>query len=243
MFWRKKYKCPIDKEDQSWVRDKLDWIDKEMFPLETRETILPTKSFFDHDFKGGEDDAEYVLQKVADIFKTSIEDIELGYYSEEPLELDRGMITQTEDGKGSAGMYSQSGDKYYIDIEIQQLQRPESLITTIAHELSHYVLIGLNHIYEDSEENEWLTDLFTIANGFGVFMGNTKFEFQQWNEGDGWGGWKYEIQGYLPQQLIGYIMAEIEMKKSKEIPDWIRFMKDDFRKDFEKSMKYLMSQK
>jgi len=242
MFWNKKNICPIEKDDQTWIRETLEWINKEMFPLESKETILPTKSYFNYDFTGIEKDAEYVLTEVAKIFNTPIDEVELGFYSEEPLELDRGLITQTEDGKGSAGMYSQDEHKCYIDIEVQQLKRPNSLITTIAHELSHYVLIGLNQIYEESEENEWLTDLFTIANGFGIFMGNTKFEFNQWQSGDGWGGWQYSMQGYLPQQIIGYAMAEIEIRRSKSMPDWVKFMKEDFRKDFVKSMKYIKNE-
>jgi len=243
MFWNKKNKCPIVKEDQIWVREMLKWIDSEMFPLETKETILPTRSYFNYDFKGVEQDAEFVLKEVAKIFNTQIDNIELGFYSEEPLELDRGLITETEDGKGSAGMYSQDEHKFYIDIEIQQLKKPNSLITTIVHELSHYVLIGLNQIYEESEENEWLTDLFTIANGFGIFMGNTKFEFSQWQSGDGWGGWQYSIQGYLPQQIIGYAMAEIEIRRVNSTPEWTKFMKGDFKNDFTKSLNYLITEK
>lgn len=241
MFWNKRRKCPIDNEDQSWIRDMLEWIDTEMFPLESKETILPLKSYISHDFRGVEQDAEVVLQEVAKIFDIPIDDIELGFYSEEPLELDRGLVTKTEDGKRSAGLYYQDEQSYYIDIEVQQLKRPHSLITTMAHELSHYVLIGLNDIYTDTIENEWLTDLFTIANGFGIFMGNTKFEFSQWSSGDGWGGWSYRIQGYLPQQIIGYAMAEIEIKRSNSIPDWTQYMRGDFSDDFTKSMKYLLS--
>lgn len=242
MFWNKKLKCPIDVEDQSWIRQMLDWIDQDMFPLTSRETILPTKSFFDYDFTGLEKDAEYLLSNIGKIFQVNVDQIKLGFYSEESLELDRGLVTQKEDGKGSSGIYSEQNNKFYIDIEVQQLKRPNSLIATIAHELSHYVLIGINDIYMEDEENEWLTDLFTIANGFGIFMGNSKFEFSQFESGDGWGGWQYSIQGYLPQQVIGYAMAEIETKESYEIPEWTKYMKDVFRKDFTESMKYLAAQ-
>ena len=243
MIWNKKNKCPIEIEDQSWIREMLEWIDNEMFPLVSKKVILPTKSFFDYNFTGAEQDAEFVLVEVAKIFNTSADKIELGFYSEEAIELDRGLITQTENGEGSSGAYSQDESKFYIDIEVQQLKRPASLIATIAHEFSHYVLIGLNQIYKDSEENEWLTDLFTIANGFGIFLGNSRFEFNQWQSGDGWGGWQYSIQGYLPEQIIGYAMAEIEIRRSKSIPDWAKFMKADFRKDFIKSMNYLSKEK
>ena len=56
MFWSKQHTCPIEQEDQTWIREMLQWIDTEMFPLVSKQTILPTKSYFNHDFKGVEKD-------------------------------------------------------------------------------------------------------------------------------------------------------------------------------------------
>jgi hypothetical protein len=241
MFWKRKPKCTIELEDKKWIEDHLNWLDNNVVKIKNHPTILPTKEFFDWQFNGGEKDAEFVLNKVAEYCNVNPEKINLDFYSEESIELDRGTFTQKEEGTGTAGLYVQQGNKYSILIEVQQLKRPNSLIATMAHELSHYVLLGQKDVYLEGEENEWLTDLLAITFGFGIFIGNTKFEFNQWQSGDGWGGWQYSSQGYLPQQITAYAMAEIEIRRTKEIPEWIDFLKNDFKNDFKKSMKFLIS--
>jgi hypothetical protein len=81
--------------------------------------------------------------------------------------------------------------------------------------------------------------LTAIAYGFGIFLGNSKFRFKQWQSGDGWGGWSSSTQGYLPQQIIAYAMAEIQKRKNNLQPFWHDHLKRDFKKDFSKSLKYI----
>ena len=240
MFWKNKPKCPIKEEDKVWIEDQLNWIDLNVIRLEEQKTILPTKKYFNWDFKGEEKDAKFVLKKIGEYFNINTDEIAIEFYSEEAIELDRGTITQKEEGTGTAGIYVQDGNQFSILIEVQQLKRPNSLISTIAHELCHYVLLGQKGFHLDGEENEWLTDLLAISYGFGVFIGNTRFEFSQWQSGDGWGGWQYSIQGYLPQQITAYAMAEIEIRRTNTLPEWINLLKSDFQKDFTKSMNYLI---
>ena len=241
MFWKKKPKCPITIEDKEWIEAHLDWINKKVVRIEKQPIILPEKEFFDWDFKGDEKDAEFVLRQIGTYCKINTNRINLDFYSEESVELARGMVTKKEEGAGTAGLYKQKGGKASILIEVQQLKKPDALIATMVHELSHYVLMKQKRVYLPGAENEWLTDLLAIAYGFGIFIGNAKLEFNQWQSGDGWGGWQYSSQGYLPQQITAYAMAAIEIRRSAEIPSWIKYLKNDFRRDFKRSMQYLQS--
>ena len=240
MFWKRKPKCPITKEDKAWVENYLNWLDQNVVKLENQPTILPTKKYFDWEFKGKTKDADFVLYKVGEYFGVNTDNIKLGFYNEGASKLDSSMAIRKE--KGTAGLFVQKGNHFSILIEAQQLKRPDSLIAVMAHELSHYVLAGKRRLFLNEDENEWLTDLLAIAFGFGIFIGNTKFEFNQWQSGDGWGGWQYSIQGYLPQQVTAYAMAVIEIQRTEEMPDWVKLLKGSFRKDFEKSWKYLIAQ-
>jgi hypothetical protein len=240
MFWKNKQKCPIKDADKEWIEYQLNWINLNVISLAEQETFLPTKKYFNWNFEGEEKDAEFILRKVGEYCNVNVEKINLEFYSEEAIELDRGTITQQVEGTGTAGQYVQEGDQFSILIEVQQLKKPNSLISTIVHELCHYVLIGLKEFSLEGEENEWLTDVLAIAYGFGIFIGNTKFEFSQWQSGDGWGGWQYSIQGYLPQQIIAHVMAEIEIRRTNSLPQWTNLLKGNFQKDFEKSMNYLL---
>lgn len=242
MFWKRKPKCPIKIEDKEWIESALNWINENVVNLATQPTIFPTKKYFDWDFRGKEKDAEFVLQKVGEYMHLDTSKIILNFYSEESIRLGQGTVTQREEG-GTAGYYIQENNNYEILIEVQQLKSPQSLIATIAHELSHYVLMGKINVYLEGDENEWLTDLLAIAYGFGIPIGNSKFSFGQWQSGDGWGGWQYSTQGYLPQQIIAYSMAVIEVKRTDEIPYWIDLMKKDFKEDMKRSMKFLKANK
>lgn len=239
MFWNKKAKCPITEEDKNWIELRLNWINENVVKLKEQKTVLPTKAFFEKDFEGKEEDALYILNKLGKYFNINTNKLSLEFYTEEPIKLDDHTFTQSENGDGTAGYYFQNQDEYKIFIEIQQLKRPQSLIATLAHELSHYVLLGIKNFEFEGEENEWVTDLLTIAYGFGIFLGNTKFEFNQYQTGDGWGGWSARMQGYLPQQVIAYSLAEIEIKKGSSMPKWIDYLKDGFKKDFINSWKYI----
>lgn len=234
-FFKKSYKNPIDSDDSVWLSRNLYWINKNLMNLATQPTILPTKKYFKHEFTGSEEDAYFVLSKLGEYFKINTEKIHLGFYSENKHEPGTNVVIESEDGKGTAGLYLEDRKSISILIENKNLKNPHSLIATMAHELSHYVLLNFKKVGYDGIENEWFTDLVTIAYGFGIFLGNTKFEFSQWQDGDGWAGWSYSISGYLPQQIIAHAMAEIEMKKSDAMPSWVKYLKGDFKKDFIKS--------
>jgi len=169
MFWKKKIKCPIKQEDEMWITQHLEWLDENAVSLVDQPTFLPTKEYFDWTFTGSESDADFVLKQVGRYCRIITEGINLEFYSEESIELDRGLITQKEEGAGSAGMYVQNEGQFSILIDVQQLKKPLSLIATIAHELSHFILMGQRNIELEGVENEWLTDLLAIANGL-VFL-------------------------------------------------------------------------
>ncbi len=243
MFWNKKPKCPITTADKEWVETSLDWINEHIVNVAQQTTIVPDKTHFDWEFNNHINDAYFVLKRVGECYQINTDDIKLGFYSEEEMELGKGMRTKKEGGKGTAGMYAKRGKKHHIWIEIRQLKDPPLLVATMAHELSHYVLIGQKEFRIKGIENEWLTDLLTIAYGFGIFIGNAKFNFTQWQSGDGWGGWGYSSQGYLPQQITAYAMAVIEVNRNPNMPKWINHLERNFRGDFKKSRKYLLSER
>ena len=237
MFWKKKNKCPVTAEDKEWIEEKLTWVDTNMIDLIRQPTVLPTKRYFDIDFSGKEQDAFDTLDIICDYFQVNPNRISLEFYSEESIQFDPG--TQSKSESGTAGLYFQDGDENTIMIEKSQLNMPNSLIATIAHELSHYIIMEEKGYYFEEVENEYLTDLTAIAYGFGIFLGNIKFRFNQWQFGDGWGGWSSSTQGYLPQQIIAYTMAEIQKRKNNLQPTWQDHLKKDFKKDFMKSLNYI----
>jgi hypothetical protein len=220
MFWNNKENLPITEEDRIWVNEHLLWLASELGEdyFKNITTKLPTKDYFDYRFSGNEGDAEYLLKKIMEYMNISGWEINLMYYSEQPQEFSEGIVSTPSDNlkgswKGSVGKYVDKGfGQKEIWIEIGQLQNTESLIATIAHELSHYKLLGESHISDD----EYLTDLTAVAYGFGIFISNSLFTFSQWS-GSSHQGWKMKRQGYLPDQLIAYAMAWLSKYRNENL--------------------------
>lgn len=238
MFWNKKKKLPITEADKTWIDEDLNWLcaefGKEHF-LEIR-TITPTKDFYDRTFDGTEKDAEFILERTMELMNIRDAEIQLEFFTDQPIEMADGTILTTPtDIEGSwssaGGTYQKTGNEIIISIERGQLKNPISLIATISHELAHQILLGENRI---EENDEYLTDLTAIAYGFGVFIGNSRFQFSA----SGF-GWQSSGQGYLPEQIIAYAMARLS-KLRKENPNYSKFLDKSLKKYFDQSWDWLM---
>ena len=241
MFWNKKKKIPITKEDKVWVEECLNWLRIKIGEKSFSEirTVTPTKDFYSRDFDGTEKDAEFILERTMELMRIQEANIRLEFFSESPIEMEDGTILTTPgDLKGfwssAAGTFEQNENETIISIEIQQLQNPVSLIATISHELAHHILLGKNKI---EENDEYLTDLTAIMYGFGIFIGNSRFHFSSFATGSGF-GWQANGQGYLPEQIIAYAMAWLA-KERNEKPDYNQYLNKTMKKYFDESYKYL----
>jgi hypothetical protein len=242
MFWSNKPKLPVTEDDKNWIEDSLLWLSNEFGQeyFKGIETITPSKKYFDYNFTGQEEDADFILEKVLDLMNIKGWDIELMFYSEQPQEFGEGLVATPSDNlkgnwKGSSGKYLDKGfGKKEIWIEIGQLQNPQSLIATISHELAHYKLLGEGRI-QDNDEN--LTDLTSIAFGFGIFISNSLFNFSQFS-GNSHQGWQMNNQGYLPEQIVAYSMAWLTRYRNEKT-DISEYLNKSTLKFYKQSIDYI----
>ncbi|MDO1501823.1 hypothetical protein Q2T40_16940 [Winogradskyella maritima] len=242
MFWKKKPKLPITSEDKAWVDDCLKWLRSELSERHFLEikTVTPTKDFYNRTFDGTEDDAHFILKRTMELMCIKDVDIELEFFSDNAVHSEDGSIltTPSEEIDGSwdsaAGIYEMKDGELKIYIEREQLKRTISLIATIAHELAHQILIGENRI---EKNDEYLTDLVAITYGYGIFLGNSRFDFSTFSTFDG-GGWQSSAQGYLPEQVIAYTMAKLSFERGENI-DFNQFLEKEIKTYFLQSYNYL----
>ena len=244
MFWNKKKKLPITKEDKVWVDEDLNWLrtvfGEEHF-MEIR-TVTPTKDFYDRTFDGTEKDAEFILKRTMELMNIQDTEIKLEFFSDQPIEMADGTILTTPaDISGrwdsASGTYQQTENEAIISIERGQLKNPISLIATISHELSHQILLKESRI---EENDEFLTDFTAITYGFGIFIGNSRFNFSSFNTNGGF-GWQSSSQGYLPEQIIAYSMAWLSRERNEKT-DYSQYLNKSMNKYFEQSFEYLTGQ-
>ncbi len=179
---------PIVSEDiKDWILASFDWLGSR-FVLPDRP-ILPTKEFFTA--PGGQDHntAVLVLNDVLRLmcFERSVN---LEPLDKIPVEY------RHEYGKTSdiAGTFQQSGDDILICYDPELLGRPLQFNNTMAHEVMHARLAGVEHELPGGlEAHEFATDLGCIAAGFGVFQ-------LQAADDAGW-------SGYLSQNSRAFALA------------------------------------
>lgn len=242
LFWKKKKTLPITNGDKKWTEDSLLLLADMFEPVffKSLVTITPDKQYFDHNFNGTEDDAEFVLEKVASIMNIKLWEIQLMFYSDEPTKFSEGIVATPQE-KLKGGWSSQSG-KYVnngfgnkeIWVESGLLKDPVNLTAQIANELANY---KLQSEYGVEEGNKFLSDLAIIGFGFGIFLGNSYFKFSQWS-GNSHHGWQMKRNAGLPEQVIAYAMAWLAHYRNEETA-WKHYLNKTMMKYFEQCYTYI----
>jgi len=238
----KSSKCPVTEDrrlaiEKSFMR--LLGIFGEDF-VKSRRVLVPDEADFPFEFVGDEENAYEILDVVAPQMDLDAEEIEIDFYTEAETEIKTGgafqdrLFLQAAEGEHySAGLYrgKQPDGKYHIGLETKNLNNPQQVIATLAHELAHIKLLGERRIRRNDET---LTDLATIVFGLGVFGANTAFQFR--NSSDSWG---YSHSGYLTQMDWGYALALFARVRAEKTPEWINFLTLNVREDFKQSERFI----
>ena len=243
MFWNKKKKPSVTEDDRKWIEESFIYL-REILGYEhfdSLRTITPTKNYHDWTFKGNEEDAEFVLERTKELMLIADSNIRIEYFSDQPIEMGDGTILSSPadingQWQSAAGSYEEFENEKIIYIEKEQLKNTFSLIATIAHELSHFILLSESRI---EENDEYLTDLTAIAYGFGIFLGNSRFQYSKF-QNISHSGWQMSSQGYLPEQVIAYAMAWISIQRN-ESTEYEKYLNKEMAKFFTQNIEYLQT--
>jgi len=94
-----------------------------------------------------------------------------------------------------------------ITYDVRLAGDPMALVATFAHELAHYLCSTFHGEPPGGKEmDEPATDLTAVFIGFGVFLANSAFTFQQYSSATRT-GWRARTQGYLPELQLLNAMA------------------------------------
>lgn len=115
-----------------------------------------------------------------------------------------------------AGTFQYQQDVAIITYHPHLTNQPEKLVATFAHELSHYLTAHTVEAPFGGWENwEFATDITATFLGFGIFMCNSAFTFQQFQTPDAQ-GWEYSRTGYLSEEE--HVFALVIFLKLLDIP-------------------------
>lgn len=119
--------------------------------------------------------------------------------------------------------------------------QPTALIATFAHELGHYLSYSTDTPPPGGDElYEPATDLLAVFMGFGLFMANSAFNFQQ-TRGAFTEGWQYQSQGYLNEQSLTYALAIFCILKNIDNNVVETHLKKSLHRHFRRSVKDILN--
>lgn len=242
-MWRsRKIELPIAIDDKDWLEEAFLFFEARLGKdfLLNQPMVLPTRDFFNRDFKNTENDAYYVLERVAHIMQVDPSGINLTFYREpSSIELTEGLATvQDGDYQLTAGKYLEYSDGgIEIMVEGKQLMNPVSLIATIAHEVTHLKLLREDIL---KENDELLTEIAMLVYGFGIFNANTAMVRMDTWSGFTHTGWRVSGgDGYLHYKIHGFALALYANYRHEIDPEWTRYLDKEVRKVFKKSLNYI----
>ena len=151
--------------------------------------------------------------------------------------IDGGAVLNSSKQACGTYQYAHNGDaiEETITIDSELTKSPSHLIATIAHEMAHAVHSRtLTTLDVDPELYELFTDLTAIFFGYGVFLVNTRFDFQNNSQ-----GWSAKGSGYLPEDDMLFALA-LFLKLNDISPERTReHLKPKLLKRFSKAMRQL----
>jgi hypothetical protein len=237
-------KLPISEQDRQWVDAgfmRLSRLLGRNRMLQT-EIVLPDAEHFPDLYDKSEAAAEKMFLRICGYMQVHPGQINLEVFPDEIKELKSIMPYWGGDKEGgAAGLYFHPEDeskKIVVALKHSQLEDPMALAATIAHELSHVILLGGKLMERSIKDMEPLTDLTTVFLGMGIFNANCAVRFKQWQDNRKI-GWSMKQQGYLPEEVFGYALARFAHERDERAPKWTKYLSTNLRSYFKKSVAWL----
>jgi hypothetical protein len=219
-------KCPLDTYEKTWTERRMQWL-ADQFGIERllkAKVLLLNEDFFPGGYHGTEADARRLFGQICQHMSVDATSLQFEVCPDVQL-------------PGVAGHYDHSGAPV-IRIAESQLENPEALLATCAHELAHQLLLGDKHLDRNATDHEWVTDLLPVFVGAGLFAANATVVEKHLRAGNvSW--WTVGKQGYLPSRMFGYALSLFAFMRGEHMPDWRNQLRLDARVAFDLGLRYL----
>jgi len=203
----------IDEELLDWELSHWKWLAESLrrgHDLSRIHLVQPTPEGFPVVAKSSEERASKVFECVKEHFGLKAWPCKLVPF-EEAHDVMRDVLPvllRPETSDGAAGLFEVSKEReVIIRYKPDQTSDPMSMIGTMAHEMSHYVLATIRQEPPGGwTQHEPITDLASVFFGFGIFLANSSFRFFQWADYQ-YQGWSAKRQGYLSENALSLALA------------------------------------
>ncbi|MEM0911895.1 MAG: hypothetical protein AAGJ37_13015 [Pseudomonadota bacterium] len=210
MFGIFKKKPVLSKDDILFQIETFKWLMKHFGGDDFyRDTVLvlPTKEFFPSEVSHEKEAAIKTFLQVKKFAGLESWDCVLVEQDEDPDPRVGSTLLMQGIESSAAGTFSFTEETVQISYNPSLLKQPTNLVATFAHELAHYLTATSPEEPPGGWKNwEFATDLTAVFLGFGIFMANSAFTFQQFTDFDSQ-GWSTNRSGYLTETEFCYALA------------------------------------
>lgn len=200
--------------------------------------ILPTPEFFPEPYEQTTQAGYVLVCRVCHYMGINPDGLHISFYETLRQHGTIGSYTY----EGAAGLYESAGWATRISIDTSSLHDPMILVATAAHEVGHVLLLGQGRLSPDEADHEPLTDLLTVALGFGVFTANSRVRSKAGHAG-AIEHWSIQRLGYLSQPATGYALALLARIREEDNPSWASHLCTDVYGYFKQARRYLQKTK
>ena len=223
-----------------WLYEHYRWLERSLPQKQNpgrTPVVFATKEFFPDKYTHDHRSAVQVFDRIRELM--GILDWSCRLEREDDIErhaqadLRRSGILGESSSSGPAGTFSvPSENEVVITYSSSQLKNPIGLVATLAHELCHYLLATVSEEPPAGWESlEPLTDLAAVVEGFGVFLCDSAFQFNQWTSSDQQ-GWSFQKTGYLSEVELGFALAVFCVRNESDVAGIARSLKPNARAIF-----------
>lgn len=229
----------LDADIEAWHLETWSWLIGHFaneVPLKSTPLVLANADFFAPTHATGHAKALHIFECVKQAMKMADWPCVLEAQSERATGERVSEFVAIAGGDDPNGTFRIEQDgQVIITYAPDLLNRPVELVATLAHELSHYLLSGIEDL--DEETHELTTDLTVAYTGLGLFGANAAFSFRQ--HGDAFSqGWSSRGSGYLSPQSWAFALAVFAHLTDEE-RDLGKWLSSEVVGPWKAAMKYL----
>ena len=238
MFRWFKASCPVDPAAKAWIEDRLQWLNEqfENSAFTDKPVVLPTPEFFPDPYDTSKNSVRRLLDRVCEYMGVAPSLISIKKFT---CPQNTWLVNESGQPMWSAagGTYEEGRRKFIISINSAELQEPMGLVGTLAHELSHFRLLGEGRITHDIFDNELLTDLTAVFHGFGIFLANSP---RHWDSDySQWPGTAIKKPEYMTPPMFGYALAHLAWHRNEASPQWAKYLRLAARTNMKQGLRFL----
>ncbi len=233
----------LSKEDQEFQHASYAWLLKHFGGndfYKDAQLILPTKDFFPAQVNSPEEAAQTVFNQVKKYAGLEDWSCTLIAQEEDPnLVVAPTLVVRGIENNPSGTFSVDENNEAVITYNPNLSASPMEMVATFAHELSHYLTSTAPEPPPGGWDNwEFATDICASFLGFGVFMANAAFSFNQYTSVDSQ-GWQSSRAGYLTEAEYSYSLALFLTLKDMPFEKALRHCDPNIKKNLKIAKKEL----